>query len=543
MIQAAIPKRKVDFSRPWNRAYTFCGSPRVAPPTVHTKKSEADKVMGDEIAYFEMNTLKTHVHYPNLVSRIGKGYLEPIFKHELTHHKVCPHDLQTLLLLIDHADRVVHNIEKAKTIENLFADMVGNTAAVKKRDTSIPKLYKKMSKGRENDKFWNVYMRSYEKLWNVQGLAANVNEKMEADAEKLDDIIKKSLGSADKWPETVEDFARVIGKYMQSGSKSQNKNKGGGSQCNNQKGSVEKSLVDKHKAKDFVPCKVKKSGKLGEDDTSKQIKAYAQKTNAKQFKRVVKGTGLGSNETANKWLYISLAEKYKIDPPRRKGTGYSYQTYDRWGPGHSIDSLDIPRSISKGGILLPEITTERRLGKTGKENKNQGYPDLLLVLDSSASMPSPLSYLSIPVLSCMAVAHSALDYGKNVAVINFSDSEKTCPYTINRNKIDDTIMTYINGGTLIPGKAMLDVVQSNKDHQHIIIISDTCIYDLENEIGYLRKAIKKAGGGTIFLFGNRSKDTEKLESAGYDVKNITTENDLLDMTRNLSWKLYGGKNA
>jgi len=195
MIQtAAAGQRTVGFERPWNRAYRFCGSPRVKRASVHTKKEEADKIMGDDqIAYFDLSSLETHVHYPNVVSKIGKGYMEPIFKHELLHHKSCPHDLQTLLLLIDHADRVVRNIKKAQTIENLFADMIGNTTAINKGDTSIPKLYKKMSKGREKERFWNMYMRSYEKIWGVQGLAVNVDEKMEADAEKLDEFKAKKI--------------------------------------------------------------------------------------------------------------------------------------------------------------------------------------------------------------------------------------------------------------------------------------------------------------------------------------------------------------
>jgi hypothetical protein len=158
-------------------------------------------------------------------------------------------------------------------------------------------------------------------------------------------------------------------------------------------------------------------------------------------------------------------------------------------------------------------------------------------------MPNPKSYLSIPVLSCTALAHSALDYGRRVAVIDFANDAVVCDYTIDRNKIDDTITTYLNQGTKIPGRTILNVVQSNPNPQHIVIVSDTQIDDLEKEIGYLGKAIKKAGGGTIFLYGNKSKGTEMLEAIGYDVKNTTTENDLLSMTHDLNWKLYGDKNA
>jgi len=394
MTQAITKSKTLDYTRPWTRAYKFSGSPRVGSPTVYTKKEQADKEMGEDIAYIDMATLKTFVHYPNLTKKVGPGYLEPIFKHELMHHKACPNDLQTLLKLIDHADRVVHNLDKAKTIENLFADMVGNTTAINKGDKSIPQLYKKMSKGRENDKFWNMYMRSYEKIWNIQGLAVNVDEKMEADAEKLDDIINKSLGTADKWPETVEDFARVVDKYMNN-----KKNKGKGKGKPNQKPCpVKKSLIDKHTVKDFIPSKNKKPKKLGEDDTSKQIKAYAQSTNLKQFKRIVSGTNLGNKDDAKRWFYSSLAEKYKIPPPRTKFSGNSYESHQRWNESDKVDALDVVRSVSRGGILLPDITTEKRVGKKGRDNLKSEKKDLLLVIDSSLSMPDPRTYFSIPVL-------------------------------------------------------------------------------------------------------------------------------------------------
>jgi hypothetical protein len=317
----------------------------------------------------------------------------------------------------------------------------------------------------------------------------------------------------------------------------QDKNKGKGKG----QGSVERSLVDRHEAKDFVPCKNKQNPSGEEFD--KQIAKYAQKTDKKRFVRVVKGTGLGTKKLANRWFYSALAQQYKIDPPKTCGAGAPAHTYDVWNEGDNPDSLDMYRTIMNGGRTLPGITTRKRTGKPTKEYKKVAFPDLLLVIDSSISMPDPTGYLSIPVLSCMAAAHSAMDRGKEVAVVNFANDSFVCPYTINRDKVEEAIITYLNQGTTIPGRKIWEVAKSNPNPQHIIIVSDTQICDLEKELGYLRKSIKKAGGGTIFLFGNASDDTNMLKSIGYDVKQVSTQGDLLQLTKNLSWKLYGGKNA
>ncbi len=72
MTPATLTRPRVDFNRTWNRAWNFWGRPRVGKAVVHTKKAEADEVMGKaEIAFFDTSSKETHVHYPNLVSMVG----------------------------------------------------------------------------------------------------------------------------------------------------------------------------------------------------------------------------------------------------------------------------------------------------------------------------------------------------------------------------------------------------------------------------------------------------------------------------------------
>ena len=148
--------------------------------------------------------------------------------------------------------------------------------------------------------------------------------------------------------------------------------------------------------------------------------------------------------------------------------------------------------------------------------------------------------MSIPVVSALAAAHSALDHDAEVAVIDFSSTFVTLHYTSRRADVDGAIRRYLNGGTVIPGAEILRTARSNPRRQHILIITDTCISNLEAEKDALAQARAAAGGGTIFLYGSYSDDTKQLESLGYNVINATTADDLLKLTRGLSAELYGG---
>jgi len=131
----------------------------------------------------------------------------------------------------------------------------------------------------------------------------------------------------------------------------------------------------------------------------------------------------------------------------------------------------------------------------------------------------------------------ALKRRAKVGVVNFSSNYTVTEYTHKKSTIDNALLHYHGGGTIIPGNEMLNMVNANQRKQYILIITDTCISDLQAQLPYLRKAREKAAGGTIFLFG--SQNTAALEQIGYTVRNATSEQDIINLTRQLNKDLYG----
>jgi len=401
-------------------------------------------------------------------------------------------------------------MEQAKYLENLLSDIYVNTRIVQKGDNSIVNVYRAMGKNLQ-DKLWNVYMRTCEKLWSLPDseLSASVDSQMEKDACSLEKLVFDTLGSIRRWPDAAREFTLIMKKYLPT--------------------STGKGVIDEHSPADFVE----------EGDVEKGTKGLAKEFGPERYKKIMAGTGLANPTKINRMFYRDLAREYRFKFASKKQVGNGSYPYTpvEWEPGQEVRKLDIAYSVRKTGMLIPGFQTYRwqtQDGTTGAVNKS--YPDLLIVLDSSGSMMNPNSSTSMAVLSSLVAAYSALDAGSKVAVINFSSNCDVLKYTKKQELIEDKILNYLGGGTDIPGREMLDVVNSNYNKQHIVIITDAGIGNLNSEIGYLEQSVKKAGSGTIFLLG--SGNASSLENAGYITKPMNSMQDLLELTRQTINSIY-----
>jgi len=83
-------------------------------------------------------------------------------------------------------------------------------------------------------------------------------------------------------------------------------------------------------------------------------------------------------------------------------------------------------------------------------------------------------------------------------------------------------------------------VKRNGNKQHIVIITDAHIGNIEAEASNLECAIKKAGaGGTIFLSGFRGNaGTSVLSRIGYSVKPAARQKDLTGLALKTAQEVY-----
>ena len=497
----------------WKKALAFWGYPAIEAEH-YTSKSAAKKSMGDDIAHFDFAMQRARINIPKLEERLGIDCLEAVDKHEIGHYTFCPFDLKNCILMIQGAQAVVQDYKKAMYIENVVADIMLNTHMVNKGDSSISTVYQRM--GKTDDALWTLIMRSCELLWKIPSQTlAKRNKEVENDAHQIAQIIGHSMYVPAQWQSATAQCAQLLSKYeLNPNDKSRE--------------------VDSHKPSDFV---------AGTDmySMAKSLAGISKNLSHGDFTAIAAGTEMCTKEKAAQLYHIDVARQYAIQPPTAILPLHSDSMASprEWSAEDDVEKLDIAYSLQQG-ILIPGDTTYRWHADDNPTIPTKSYRDLFIVLDSSASMPDPSEGLSVPVVSSLALSRSAHQRGSRVAAISFSHGWKSCEYTHHDKETDEILLSYLNGGTIIPAQAIRDITKSHHYPQHIVIITDAAIGNLEQDKELLAEARSYAQGGTIFLYGTTLSTTHStLESIGYTIRPATTEKDLLHLSTQLSADLYG----
>jgi hypothetical protein len=582
----------------WKRAKGMWTHAQLNEPRIYSK--EEKEGMGDEIACIDMVTKQVSVDEKNLEERLGLDKLEFVESHEVGHHKMCPYDLHGFVRLVAHAHTVTKSVKMAQYVENLFADLMVNTHLHNKGRQDVVDSYRKMS-GRNSSRTWQFYMSTFEQMLQQPQsiLSKPPKEEMRKDAEKIGDIMRKTMYNAEQWPDAVKELAKKVKKYMkednqQNKEDSQNEQQGNGlpsdqgqgdegnglpdlpmpggidipqsgdeegkgigpGEQDNEKeegdGSSSKSgksdkdpyqipTIDTHSADDFLPFKMDPAHKGQQTkQIEKELRGIAREVGQDSFTSVVAGLGLGTKKQANTWFYRDLAAEFSLDLPRNS-SGYNSSVPripEKWRTSDPVERLNVEYSLSMHGVLIPNHTTYQIVSKRIDScNHGNEAPDLLIALDSSGSMPDPQEYLSFPVLGAMIAAHAALDRGKKVAVVNFSEDYETLDFTNESYKIDELLTLYFEGGTVIPGQEIRKMMQRHTYPAHILIISDTEITNISEEIDNLEYALKKgSAGGTIFI--DMEPDDDQLQKVGFDVQFTRNLDEIAALTLDKARALY-----
>ncbi|MBW2981523.1 VWA domain-containing protein [Candidatus Woesearchaeota archaeon] len=531
-------------------------------PRIFAKEEEEG--LGDDIACFDFAEKQVYVDEANLEKKLGLEDFPSVLSHEVGHHKKCPYDLRNFFRLIANARKEVDNIKDAKLMENLFADLLVNNHIYKKGDNGIKRVYQKFSKGK-NSKLWQFYISTFEHMiGEVDSILPNpAEEEVRKDGARIGDILSKVKNSG--WGGAVREFSRTAKKYMDEDKKDQDKNEDsngsgdGSGQGNDGGGNGYDDLpIDNHDVKDFVPfdpdtADPENIKKYVETETG-EFKGIAKEVGHETFKEVVEELGLGTKRQANIWFYKDLMSDFLMDMPKYFGNlnGSKPKRPKKWRPSDPLEKLNVEYSLSMHGVMIAGVTTYQFISSLyGDEKEGDEAPDLLIVLDSSASMPdpnaydgqlniNPEAYFSFPVLSAMIAANTALENGKKVAVINFDHGFEYLDYTNNSNDVFDAIINYRGGATDIPGETIKDSVAGNNYPTHVLIISDTMIGNLTDEIGNLEYALRRGeAGGTIFMDSYPSENSKKLSDIGFDVQFTKDFDDIANLTLNKAKGVYG----
>jgi hypothetical protein len=148
--------------------------------------------------------------------------------------------------------------------------------------------------------------------------------------------------------------------------------------------------------------------------------------------------------------YRQLSMNYDIVVAKKlmetEGKMRCWSDTEKWRPGRD-PNLALPGST--GGRFLPGITRSIRIDETPVRTVDYDTPHLLVVIDSSGSMPVPAEIKSYSVLGAYCAARSYHLHGSHIGVINFSGQSFYLPYTRELDEALGAISAYQGGGTAV----------------------------------------------------------------------------------------------
>jgi len=414
-------------------------------------------------ACFDFKKLETLVDGKFVKDVSGKGSMseercyEGVFTHEIGHYMVFPRDLATLMLLGKFTDDFFQKSGKETCgfIVQTYCDMANDTASVLAEQRTNPVLdIRKACQAAMDDKINSsvrAVMLAY--LHHQAQRQYELQEELRPYLEQMRSIDFLNE-STEKMRQGVWAFGNIIIDML----KKYGGVKGPGGGPNNLKS-------------DHSDCDIPTIlGKASEGDIKEALGGISGKISRGEYKKVKEwmktigvelpepkgapaiGTSEGELPVDQEVLeyYKQLSMRYPLVVTKKmidtKTTVRSWSDTEKWRPG-TDPNLALPSS--SGGMFLPGIT--RSIHITGRPVRSSDYkvPHLLIVEDSSGSMPDPKDRKSYAVLGGYCAARSYHLHDSHIGVINFSGSSFYLPYTRSLDEALGAISAYQGGGTTV----------------------------------------------------------------------------------------------
>jgi len=545
-----------------DETYRTWGAELDPPIIFKTEKEARESALGDEYAGFDMGAHNLLINKEKIDKNIGWDLFPVILSHEVGHYSLSPFDLENMIYLVHEAKKVFGDVKTAKHIENLFTDTIVNSYIFKNDKNNkgkIVKLYNKMCPiNDDSPDAWKVYLRTYEKLWNLNDntLVKNCSKEVIDAADKISKMMAPK-GLADvfdqpEWRTKMKKYAEIMKPFIDAekqdssqqgqgqagqGQNQGNQNQGQGNQSQGNtgqqnpaqtgqgQGNAQKDLgsgviINKHDPK-----------KYKQDE--KTFGRVAEQIGKDEAKQIYAGLGLGTPHNLEDALIDSLAELYTIIIPKARSyrTGKKHVGYQKVDAS-KFNKADLVFSISTGGKLMPGYNTFSKRFKESNNRAGPGLktPDLNIALDTSGSMQGAAYY---SVLASKIDANSTLKAGGAVAVYNFSGKciGHEQGFMRDKRKIYRLIERQQSGGTTFPTKQIVDGIYKNKKNpQYLVVITDTAWSNVQDAVKALQKVDNYLVGGAFFLVNTGVPLHSDLNRFNYDVIPVS-DNSLARETR------------
>ncbi|MHA1961258.1 MAG: vWA domain-containing protein [Candidatus Thorarchaeota archaeon] len=487
-----------------------------------------------------LNTAGVPLH---LDANEAEPYLRSISHHEIQHYLVCPFDGVTNGMMFAAARRHVNNAT-AMFVCNLFADLVVDSRLLRRfprltHERIQLSIHDSAMRVIDHSPLWLLIVGCYRAMWGFPLPATvDVDRATYAAAEAIVEIVKKAINRESRWPKACRDIAKIIAEWLPPED----------DQLPGCEGMSSDGSVDADSETVFVPIDV--DGIMGspvEDRNGDRAKRCIDPDSIpdleSEMERLAieveqRGGGLddldavytlaGIGDAASEWIRFWYRAKvrgmirYEISDQSLSGS--VPLTPHLWRLGDPIEELDIVQSLQAFPVLVPNLST-RRWTKTSAygQSESKSMPDMLIVIDSSGSMTYSMGRRNMSgeyhtaLLAAFASMDFALQRGKRIAVINFSDGVRRSNWTRDRREAEMRLLAYQGGGTIAPIKHIEAKCSGAEGDIMVIMMTDAEIANWDNLVAAVERLVSR--GHKFFLFHIGAKSRKKPTHAQKELKN------------------------
>ncbi len=556
-----------------------------------SKKAEQAEGLTDSFAMIRLTDHLVVISLRQILQLRLEAYGREILAHEIGHHMMCPANLADHGRLIAQIRRGLPKIEHlAPQVANLYSDLLINHHLQRQAGLNMAGVYQTLGND-GNSRLWNLYMRIYEILWGLpklQLVPSALPLEMEGDAllgAKLIRVFSKN------WLDGAGRFACLLFPYLyeDQGVSLFQKAKvwadtektagdgempGGLAELSENEGEVpvhpsqdpllNETLGDKNPGEQNGVSAADREELLGE--IAGKSKGRGQARQPFEYGEILRAIGiqLTPEEVAIRY-YREMATPHLIPFPTKempKAADPLPEGLDVWDVGSPVDEIDWQSTTMMNPIVIPGVTTMRRVMGTSEGDLPDKIPiDLDLYVDSSGSMPDPRHQISYLTLAGAIITLSALRVGARVQATLWSGKREfltTNGFVRDETEIMKVLVGFFGGGTAFPIHILRDTYQDRKPTDrkvHIMVISDDGVdtmFDKDEKgnsgVAVSAEALKKCGAGgslVLNLYGG-AVSNPKIQSMGkhgWNIYPISDWESLTGFARNFSRSVYAAEST
>ncbi len=511
-------------------------------------------------SYFYIDTLTWTVHLNTVGVPLSFGpsdaewYLRSICQHEIQHYMRCPYDEVTSGMMLARAK--THLDEKwAIFVCNLFSDLVVDSYLLRRFnrltcDRLNASIQESTRYGDSQSPLWQLIVAVHKRMWNIPLPAScSVNRTTISAARDIVEVARKYLDNERRWHIATEKIAKIVKEWLFKNMQLEDIS------CMDERDSISQSDTPTRVPPDVDEIMGDPFQIRNRDTMMRCSRSHAQERNTdKDMERLAleveqRGGDLRDLEgvyitvgvrDANRgwirfWYRAKTKRMLRIEGRVPRRTTALPMSTDVWRLGEPIEELDLVQSLLAFPVLVPNMSTRRWNRIEGTATSNIiSCPDVLIVIDSSGSMTWSMNNTSVTgpyhyaLLAAFAAIEAVLRQGRRVAVINFSDGIKTCPFTSDRTTLEKALLQYQGGGTIAPLTKIEEVCRTAETPVLILFMTDTEISNWNEFVHSVQRLTARRHVLYLFCIGGAPEHiSRELSGVGAHIVSLTSPEDLL----------------